>query len=232
MGYLTNINITKLLYVWLVFTCFLPNTVTVSGSAARDTKSMQGNEYQKVMEPDQRFYKRMRYSDWTRRFLLPNSKDRNANSFNKHIVAKRYQEIAEKFPHLQQYHKVLSNPTKSSFGANFDRGSTEITGMWAVKLKIGPENNSRDRLDQAAERIAMQHGLENHGQIGELKGKHRRMILPIPNDSGSVSRGNIFCSYRLLPLYEKGRFENLDHDGFRRGTRRREKKRQCNRAYT
>lgn len=44
------------------------------------------------------------------------------------------------------------------------------SGLWAVKLQFGEDDASREILDLSAEIIAKRHGLENHGQIGELKG--------------------------------------------------------------
>lgn len=52
------------------------------------------------------------------------------------------------------------------------------SGLWAVKLQFGEDDASREILDMSAEIIAKRHGLENHGQIGELKGT-KYHILPL-----------------------------------------------------
>nr|XP_039265974.1 uncharacterized protein LOC120341514 [Styela clava] len=55
-----------------------------------------------------------------------------------------------------------------------------ITGMWAVKLKFEHDKDSREELDLSADIIAQEHGLENHGQIGELKGYYLFMKKDSP----------------------------------------------------
>lgn len=124
------------------------------------------------------FYRRMNFGEYKRRFYSGNID----NHLTYEITAlaesnKKIKSLYKNYPFLEKY-SIHTNefPTEqykiSSTVPTTLPNDGFTTGMWAVKLKFGKANATRDRLDQAADNIAEEHGLTNHGQIGELKGDH------------------------------------------------------------
>ena len=81
------------------------------------------------------------------------------------VQVKETWNILNRFPLMNDKLEKIRGVTPTAAPENAE------TGLWAVKLRFGNADVSRDMLDITAEMIAKRHGLENHGQIGELKGK-------------------------------------------------------------